>query len=117
MAKKPSKRKMMKASNNCCPIIRVKCGLSKGKRTAVKSYDYRDKGKFEMVGAGRKVCSITMAGKTKGRRGMSVEETEKKVASLKNDLLGRRCQAVVEHEAVHGPVRQNGLMGLRRRRR
>ena len=71
--RKPSKRKLLGANNSCCPVIHLKCALTKGKKTRIPSMDYRDV-RYEYVGGGKKVCTVSL-----GKRAVLTRVSQEKV--------------------------------------
>lgn len=101
--RKPSKRTMKKARNECCPLIRVKCAIVKTPDKRVKStftdpYTHKTSTFYKKVAQPpKKMCSVTLGSKAR-EPNLPSTEVGKRVAALKKGLLKKRCQAIVTSE-------------------
>ena len=90
---KMNKAKAKRAGNTCCPLIHIKCRLTKPTKRA-----YRDETGWthEMV-PGHKVCDVQL-GTRVVRKSAKPDQTGAIVAGLRKKLLDKRCQAVILSE-------------------
>ncbi len=90
---KVNKAKAKKASNGCCPVIHIKCRVTKGKKR-----HFRDEtGWTHETLPGRKVCAIKLGNRTVAKT-LTPEKAGKRVNDLRKALLDKRCQAIVTSE-------------------
>ncbi len=95
---KVNKAKAKRAGNSCCPIIRVRCELTKGRTVAASSVrEDAAYGEKINIGGGKKVCTVIVGNRTVLKRADSAR-TGKKVAELRKQLLDKRCMGVVVSE-------------------